>query len=144
MDEYIVSLNVVSRRHTLAEISGALGLMPASDCPERGQVVPSPLRGLQKRFTATCWRLESGVRRTARLHRHFEGLFARIPATFALRLRRLKLDKPALVSIGIFTSRPMKTIVISQDELERFRELGCELEVIYYSDRPPAPTEGRR
>jgi len=133
MDKYRVSLDISSTKHTLNEISAALGIEPASQCPEKGKPVPWPFSSLQRRFSRTCWRLESGSRSTASVERQLHRLVSRLPRHLDKVLKRLKV-KP-YITIGVFTDRPMKTVEVPPEILCCIASLSCKLRIIFYSTR---------
>jgi RHS repeat-associated protein len=131
MVTYSVSLNIVSRSTTLKALTAVLRIEPDPDSPERGQTVPPPLGKLQKRFACTCWRLESGARKSASLRKHLDALLAKVPADLCQRLRGLDTRDP-MISIGIFTDQPTKHVLIPTRYLRQITSLGCDIELAIY------------
>ena len=136
MDHYDVALEVLSRTCTLSEISAALGRRGDASSVEKGDLIPAPLvKVLGKRRSATCWRIGSGRRRTVRLDSQIKALLAKVPADFTRNISRLRGRKKALMVVGVFTQRIMKTFRISNEQLRSIAAFGCDLEVVHYNTR---------
>src|SRR6266446_3377007 len=123
MGHYDVALEVLSRTRTLSEMSAALGRRGDASSIDKGDLIPPLLvevlgkRRLGKRRSTTCWKIGSGQRRAVQLNLHLQALLTKVPAGFTGNIRRLRGRKRALVVVGVFTERIMKTFRIPNEQL---------------------------
>jgi hypothetical protein len=135
MDEYIISLDLISRRHTLAQISRVMGVSPSKSSAERGEAVPFPISRLRKRRELTVWRLEPLRRNWGSLDSQLRSLLRVIPSDLKRRVHAVGLTEPPLISVAVFTSRAMRTVIIPPDCLAKISGLGCDLGIVYYDTK---------
>ena len=128
-EELLVSIDLVSKTATLAEISAAIGMEPDVNISHE---IGQPLRK-GKLWQQTIWRLGSGCPDTAPITDHMDALLRAFPFD-ALRDRsRLPADLLADLNIGVIQPYFCNTLVIPNDRIRKFVEFGMSLSVAVYA-----------
>ena len=128
-EELLVSIDLVSKTATLAEISAAIGMEPDVNISHE---IGQPLRK-GKVWQQAIWRLGSGCPDTAPITDHMDALLRAFPFD-ALRDRsRLPADLLADLNIGVIRPYFCNTLVIPNDRLRKFVELGINLSIDVYA-----------
>ncbi len=134
MGHYEVALEVLSRKRTLSEISAALRRPGDAGSIEKGDVIAAPLvKLLGKRHSTTAWKMGTGTRGSVRLNTQLKALLAKVPPGFTRNISRLRGRKKAILVLGVFSQRIMKTFRIPNEQLKSIAALGCDLEVSHYN-----------
>jgi hypothetical protein len=134
-DEYLVSLDLVSKSLSLSEISKVLGLPAHASSHELG----SP-RGQNTTWGITVWRHSSELPVTAPLESHLASTLKSFPWG-ALKKEPLRSARVVL-NVGVFVDRLMTSVILPASALKSLNRATVEIEITVYlgSVKSPADT----
>ena len=132
-DKYNVSLLILTKQAGLAEITRCLGLQAHPSSVELGNPVPALFNIRTVKYIRTCWRMESGKPSTTKIDTQLQALSKKLGPGFDSQLAKLRITKEVVISIGVFTHRPMKSFSIGSEVLGCYVKMGCKIQVSLYS-----------
>jgi len=127
MQEFSVSLDIISTDSSLKDLTAQLGLEPSEASHDRG----SP-RARKSFWEETVWRLESDASASASLEVHCQDLLAKARAAGVLESIRRLQKAEALINIAAFFDTAMCTVTIPRVCLEAIRDYSFGLQVTCY------------
>lgn len=127
MQTYLVSVDVVSRKYSLSDISNWLKV-PYSKTSHEISSRKSP----GKLWSRTVWRLESPLDEKETLERHLKAITSKFPFERCFRRGFLPRDCRASVNIGVFSNQSASSFEIDPDFLEMIGRCRVGLEVAFY------------
>ena len=129
LTELLVSLDVVSERAQLSEISSAMGMECTKSCSHD---LGEPLAGRPNRkWPHTIWRLTSARPEKAPICEHLDDLFIRFPFD-RIRGGKLPSDAEILLNIGVVGIMFCRTLEIPGSYLKVLAEHSITLTVAVY------------
>ena len=127
MKTFSVSLDVVSSRWHLNELTTQLGTEPSSDSHDLG----SP-RGRNQAWQVTIWRFGSQEPESASLEHHCENVLSRANSAGVLKSLRSIPDIRATMNIAVFFDTASCSVLIPSASLEVMARYGLQLLVTCY------------
>jgi len=131
MSEYLASVDIVSRSHSLEQLSEALCAQPGGGSHSRGEPRPGG-----RRWSVSVWRLSSDQHDETSLVDQVRRLEERSRELELLSPGRLPQGATAILNIGVISDTSTLTVDLPPQSLLPFLKAGFRLEISFY------PAEG--
>jgi hypothetical protein len=120
--QYIVGLDIRSRRLKVADMAAALGVQPSHGL-DRGEI---GFRG--KRYRESMWRLDSGLPKSRPICEHLSRLRHLLPASVLRRgLRKMGTGTTVALCIGVMHKTYTCSIALTPEDLNSFPGVTIEI-----------------